>query len=254
MDSNDFEERMRSFEYFHSLRLLPETWTVIRVDGRSFTKFTASGFERPFDLRFRDAMVKAAQALLKEMHGVYAYTESDEISILFPPDWDFFDRELEKVISISAGIASAAFTLALGKPAHFDSRVWLGTNHTLVTDYFRWRQSDATRCALNGWCYWTLRKAGKSVKDATAMLENRSPAFKNELLFQHGINFNDLPLWQRRGIGLYWESYEKDGYDPIKKKPVKALRRRIKVDLELPMKEDYGRFIRKITRGEKGCN
>lgn len=248
MNSDDFEARMRGFEYFHALRLLPETWTVIRVDGRSFSKFTESGFDRPFDIRFRDAMVKAAQALLKEFHGLYAYTESDEISILFPPDWTLFDRELEKVVSISAGIASSAFTLAIGKPAHFDSRIWLGTSKSLVVDYFRWRQSDAGRCALNGWCYWTLRKAGKSVKDATARLENKSPAFKNELLFQHGINFNDLPQWQRRGIGVYWEQYEKEGYNPIKKESVKALRRRIKVDLELPMKENYGRFIRKIIR------
>jgi len=29
-----------------------------------------------------------------------------------------------------------------------------------------------------------------------------SIAGKNELLFQHGVNFNDLPLWQKRGIGL----------------------------------------------------
>jgi tRNA(His) guanylyltransferase len=248
MNNDDFEARMRGFEYFHSLRLLPETWAVIRVDGRSFSKFTESGFDRPFDIRFRDAMVKAAQALLKELQGLYAYTESDEISILFPPDWTLFDRELEKVISISAGLASSAFTLAIGDQAHFDSRVWLGTNRSLVVDYFRWRQSDAARCALNGWCYWTLRKAGKSIKEATAMLENKSPAFKNELLFQHGINFNDLPQWQRRGIGVYWQQYEKEGYDPIKKEPVKALRRRIKVDLELSMKEDYGRFIRKIIR------
>jgi tRNA(His) guanylyltransferase len=249
MDSNDFETRMRSFEYFHGLRLLPEAWAGIRVDGRSFSKFTASGFDRPFDTGFRDAMVNAAQALLKEMHGLYAYAESDEISVLFPPDWNFFDRELEKVISISAGIASSAFTLAVGKPAHFDSRVWLGLNPSLVVDYFRWRQSDATHCALNGWCYRTLRKSGKSIKEAAALLENRSPAFKNELLFQHGINFNSLPLWQRRGIGLYWEPYEKDGYDPIRQEPVKALRRRVKVDSELPMKEDYGRFIRKMIRG-----
>jgi tRNA(His) guanylyltransferase len=250
MNSDDFEARMRGFEYFHSFRLLPETWAVIRVDGRSFTKFTESGFDRPFDIGFRDAMVQAAQALLKEFQGLYAYTESDEISILLPPDWTLFDRELEKVVSISAGIASSAFTLAIGKQAHFDSRVWLGTSRSLVVDYFRWRQSDAARCALNGWCYWTLCKAGKSIKDATAILENRSPAFKNELLFQHGINFNDLPQWQRRGIGVYWQQYEKEGYDPIKKEPVKALRRRINVDLELAMKDDYGRFIREIIREE----
>jgi tRNA(His) 5'-end guanylyltransferase len=31
---------------------------------------------------------------------------------LFAPDWDFFDRSLEKIVSISASIASATFTRA----------------------------------------------------------------------------------------------------------------------------------------------
>ena len=41
----------------------------------------------------------------------------------------------------------------------------------LVVDYFRWRQSDATRCALNGWCYWTLRKAGRGVAEAGDLVQ-----------------------------------------------------------------------------------
>ena len=70
--------------------------------------------EKPFDLRFHELMVQTAQALLQEMQGIYAYTESDEISVLFPPNWDFFDRSLEKVVSISASIATATFTDAAG--------------------------------------------------------------------------------------------------------------------------------------------
>ncbi len=108
---------------------------------------------------------------------------------------------------------------------------------------FALRQADATRCALNGWCYWTLRKSGKSVEEATALLEGQSVAFKNELLFQQGINFNDLPAWQRRGVGLYWEVYEKQGYNPIENKAVVTERRRIKVDEELPAIDAYGEFI-----------
>jgi tRNA(His) guanylyltransferase len=243
VDNNAFEQKMRELEYFHSLRLLPGAWVVIRVDGRGFSRFTESRFDKPFDLEFHRLMVQTASALLENLHGIYAYTESDEISVLFRPDWDLFDRSLEKVVSISASIASSTFTHAYGSVVNFDSRVWLGVDKLQVVDYFRWRQADATRCALNGWCYWTLRNAGESARSATALLDNKSVAFKNELLFQHGINFNDLPTWQRRGVGLYWEEYEKTGFDPIREKEVVAKRRRIKVDEELPLKDGYDEFI-----------
>ena len=78
------------------------------------------------------------------------------------------------------------------------------------------------------------------------MLDAQSVALKNELLFQHGINFKELPTWQRRGVGLYWEEYEKQGYNPIQEKEVVTLRRRIKLDEELPMKEAYEEFIYRI--------
>ena len=246
MDNQSFENRMRELEYFHNLRLLPGASVVVRVDGRGFSRFTESRFEKPFDLKFHQLMVQTAQALLEEMQGVYAYTESDEISVLFPLNWDFFDRSLEKIVSISASVASATLTRAAETVAYFDSRVWLGANPSQVMDYFSWRQADATRCALNGWCYWTLRKLGKSAAQATAELDNQSVAFKNELLFQNGINFNELPTWQRRGTGLYWEQYTKPGYNPVKQEEVMALRRRLKIEEALPMKEDYREFISQI--------
>jgi tRNA(His) 5'-end guanylyltransferase len=170
MDPNDFEAQMRALEYYHSLRVLPGAWTVIRVDGRSFSLFTETDFEKPFDIHFHDHMVKTASALLEELHGLYVYTESDEISVLFSPQWRIFDREVEKLVSISAGVASATSTHQAGVPVTVDSRIWVGVNQELVIDYFRWRQADAARCALNGWVYWTLRNDGVSMADATAAM------------------------------------------------------------------------------------
>jgi tRNA(His) 5'-end guanylyltransferase len=220
---------------------------VVRADGRSFTRFTEERFDKPFDERFSGHMVAAAEALVVEFDGLYAYTESDEISVLLSPRWDLFDRSVEKLVSISAGIASAAFTHACGEPAHFDSRGWLGTTASDVVDYFSWRQADAARCALNAWCYWTLRRAGGSAAAVTRRLEGTSVADKNELLFQHGVNFNDVPLWQRRGIGLAWETYTRDGFNPDTGQSVQVERRRLRVDRELPMKDDYRGSIAKIT-------
>lgn len=248
MNADAFEARMRQLEYFHSLRLIPGTWTVLRLDGRGFTRFVGEHFERPFDERFSNYMVQAAQTLLEEFQGIYAYTESDELSVLFPPHWSLFDRELEKLLSLSAATVSSTFSLACGQRATFDSRVWVGVNEQDVVDYFRWRQSDAGRCALNAWAYWTLRHEGRSVGEATAELAGKLPSDKHELLFQRGINFTELPLWQRRGIGLYWESYEKKGFNPVLGQPVTTQRRRIAINRELPMRDEYSGFIHELLR------
>ena len=248
MHPDEFERRMRALECYHDLRVPPGAWIVLRLDGRGFSRFTESRFEKPFDLRFHDLMVKSAKALMTELQGIYGYTESDEISVLFGPGWELFDRELEKILSVSASIAASTFSLGCREPVQFDSRACVTGDRSLVVDYFQWRQADATRCALNGWAYWMLRQSGASAAKATAELHAQSVAFKNELLFQRGVNFNTLPAWQRRGTGLYLEQYDKQGYNPKAKKAVVVQRRRIKVDHELPMKAEYSKFLRNLIR------
>jgi len=57
---------------------------VVRLDGHCFSTFTR-GFDRPYDLRIHRAMVGTATDLLERFGAVTAYTESDEISLIFPP-------------------------------------------------------------------------------------------------------------------------------------------------------------------------
>lgn len=242
----DLEACMRSLEWFHRERVLPGVWLVLRLDGRAFGRFTAARFVKPFDPRVRDLMCSTAQALLVDFQGLYAYTMSDEISLLLPRPWDLFDRVVEKVISISAGLASAAFTQACGEPAHFDSRIWLGVNEQTVIDYFRWRQADAARNALHSWCYWTLRKSGVDSAEAVRQLDRSTANFKRKLLSRHGVAFDEVPAWQRRGVGVYWETYEKAGYDPVAQRAVVARRRRPTVNMDLPMGEDYDALLRQL--------
>jgi tRNA(His) guanylyltransferase len=243
MKTDDLESSMRELEWFHALRAPPGAWLVLRVDGRSFTGLTEKAFEKPFDERFHAAMLQAAQRLMVALDGVFAYTESDEISVLLRRETELFDREVEKLVSVSAGIASAVFSLEIDAEAHFDSRLWLGVTDKQVVDYFRWRQADATRCCLNGWCYWTLRKEGKSAREATAALEGTGFSEKNELLFARGHNFAKLPAWQRLGSALYWARTEKEGMNPKTGETTIATRRSIFVDEELPRGDDYAVFL-----------
>ncbi len=87
------------------------------------------------------------------------------------------------------------------------------------------------------------RKVGVSATAATSRLEWLSVADKNELLFSHGINFNALPAWQRRGIGVVWEAYEKAGVNPKTSETTTAQRRRLGTVMELPMQDADNAFV-----------
>ena len=252
MTFDELDVKMRVFETAHDYCVLPEVYMAARIDGRSFTRLTKEvhKFEAPFDVRFRDLMVETTKHLMNcGFRVVYGYTESDEISLLFDLGIDVFGRKTRKYNSILAGEASAKFSLLLGRVAVFDCRLCELPNQALVIDYFRWRNEDASRNALNAHCYWQLRKAGLNENEATQKLEKMRVADKNELLFSFGINFNDLPNWQKRGVGLYWEEFDKPGVNPKTGESVIAKRRGIKADFDLPMKDEYDTYL--LTRLEK---
>lgn len=250
---DDLDRSLRRFETAHDHCVLPGLWMVARLDGRSFTRLTREvhPFQAPFDPAFRELMVATTEHLMQcGFRILYGYTQSDEISLLFHPQADEFNRKLRKLNSILAGEASGAFALGLGHLASLDCRISQLSSRALVAEYFHWRQLDAARNALNAHCYYALRQAGQSVQAATSALEGLSTAAKNELLFQQGINFNDLPLWQKRGVGVDWAQVEKVGFNPVTGEDVMALRRVLRRHLELPMKEEYRGLILSLLPSE----
>jgi tRNA(His) 5'-end guanylyltransferase len=246
MKFNELDKQLRIYETAHDHCVMPGIYMVARIDGRCFTTLTKDlhQFEAPYDERFRDMMIETVRHLMQCGFKInYGYTQSDEISLLIDLNDKMFERKERKLNSILAGEASARFSLELGDVGVFDCRICQLPSASLVVDYFRWRHEDAGRNALNAHCYWTSRKQGLSAREATARHAGQSTAHKNEFLFQHGINFNELPSWQKRGVGVYWETYEKDALNPQTNEPVTAIRKRLKVDLELPMKDDYSDFV-----------
>ena len=223
---------------------------VARIDGRSVSQLTrvTHRFDAPYDERFRDHMVATLKHLMEcGFSALYGYTQSDEISLLLRREEDLFGRKLRKLLSVLAGEASARFSVELGAPAAFDCRISQLPRTQDVVDYFRWRYEDAHRNAINGHSYWLLRRQGLDDHTATQQLKSASVADRNELLFQSGINFNALPAWQKRGIGALWENTERTGIDPRTGAEVTSARRRLVIQTELPMGEQYDAFVRGIV-------
>lgn len=246
---------MRAFEENLDQFVLPDVYIVVRLDGRGFTRLTKEllPLARPFDERFRDAMICTVTRLMDCGFKVsYGYTQSDEISLLLEKSENTFGRKTRKLISILAGEASAEFTQAMGAPGVFDCRIIPLPTDDLVVDYFRWRSEDAHRNSLSAWCYWTLRKNGLSAADATRSVQGLSVADKNNLLFEHGINYNNLPAWQKRGVGFCYRMAPSSSVNPVTREAVDVLCRKLNVEMVLPLGVEYESMLRHMLMGTEG--
>jgi len=199
-------DRMKRYERAHDIALPPRMPVIVRVDGRAFHTWTR-GFSRPFDERLIFWMDSVAEQLCRELDGAQvAYVQSDEISVLLHNYKRFatqpwLSNRLQKVCSLSAAIASASMTLLAGRVAHFDARAFV-LPESEVTNYFLWRQQDATRNSLQ-----MLARSLYSHSEC----DEKNQADMQEMCFQKGQNWNDLAPELKRGRcivrdGIGWKS------------------------------------------------
>lgn len=195
-DSTSLGDRMKAYEAPWMTVLPRRMAAVVRIDGRAFHGHLR-GADKPFDMQFIAGMAEVARALCAEMQGaVFAYHQSDEISVLLQ-DWEgthtepWFAGEVQKIVSISAAVATATLcSIRPGRPL-FDARVFVLPNTVEVANYFRWRQNDAVRNSIS-----MAAQAHISHK----RLQGVSGDQMQEMLFtEHGVNWNDYPAECRRG-------------------------------------------------------
>ncbi|KAB1229598.1 tRNA(His) guanylyltransferase Thg1 family protein [Chryseobacterium viscerum] len=249
MKFEEIEALMRKNESLLEQYILPENFMIVRLDGRGFTKLTKEklSLEKPFDQKFSQVMIDTTKYLFSiGFKVIYGYTQSDEISLLIHKDDNTFNRKIRKINSVLAGEASAFFSLQFQEICVFDCRTIAIPNREMLLDYFCWRQEDSHRNSLSAYCYWTLRKNGFNAKQTTETIEKMSQSDKNELLFQYGINYNNLPSWQKRGVGILDKEIKKQGFNPVIKEPVVYLRNELFVENELATRESYRTFLKEI--------
>lgn len=195
-DSTALGDRMKTYEHVYRYAFPRRLPVVIRCDGRAFHGYLR-GAVKPFDMPFIADMAEVAKALCAEISGaVFAYHQSDEISVLVQ-DWQdthtepWFAGELQKIVSISAAVATAALcSIRPGRPL-FDARAFVLPNTVEVANYFTWRQRDAVRNSIS-----MAAQAHFSHKRLQGVNGNQM----QEMLFQeHGVNWNDYPAECRRG-------------------------------------------------------
>lgn len=207
-------DRMKRYETVFKTRLTPRTPALIRLDGKAFHTFTQA-MDRPYDARFHRCMWRAAQTLCEEVEGCkLAYVQSDEITLLLNDygtlqTQPWFDYEVQKLCSVSASTCTVSFYAAFlaefslerlpGRFPAFDARCW-NVPKEEVANAFIWRQQDATRNSIS-----MLAQAHFSHKELHGV---SSAGMQDKLMLEKGINWNDCPIPQRRGVCVVRETYE----------------------------------------------
>lgn len=221
MDTSDLANRMKEYERRNQYYLQKRTPVAIRVDGRSFHTFTR-GFKRPFDDILIKSMQETAKYMCQNIQGAkLAYVQSDEITVILV-DYDtletdcWFNYRTDKLCSIAASMATMKFNRvfidaindycefdenatfeqrnayieAAERGAMFDARCF-NIPKEEVCNLIYWRQLDATRNSIQmvGQANFSHRELqGKSCNDIQDML-----------MTEKGINWNDFPIYQKRG-------------------------------------------------------
>lgn len=85
--------------------------------------------------------------------------------------------------------------------AMFDARVFTIPSNEEVENYFIWRQNDTTRNSIS-----SLAQSLFSHKE----LENKNGNELQEMCFQKGVNWNELPVKVKRGRLIIKEEYQKE--------------------------------------------
>lgn len=189
--------RMKRYEAVTKTFLLPHSYTVLRVDGRAFHSYLRNA-EKPYDFKFMDDMVAVGVALCEEISGsVFAYGQSDEISVLMadlsPNSQPWFGGVVQKMASVAASVATLALVSRRGvegKPG-FDARVFTLPSRDEVTNYFLWRQRDAVRNSIS-----MLAQSKFSPRELHGVNSDQA----QEMLWsQHKINWDQVPTKAKRG-------------------------------------------------------
>ena len=230
---------MKNREIFS--RLITTYPFVIRLDGRSFHTFS-SGYKKPFDEILSQFFIKTAKTLFTDsgFSPDFCYTFSDEISMLIQKP--VYDMRVEKLVSVSSAFTASAFTVfsKSEKPIAFDARV-IPLSASQFPAYLAWRQAEAWRNHINGYCQKILIDDGLSVSEVQKKLDGLNASALHELAFEHGINLSQTPAWQRRGIAVYCGSVEKERYNSMTRKSSLVKRNIAMIDQDLPLfKTDTG--------------
>ena len=238
--------RMKTYyEQIPKTKLMRRCPVAIRLDGKSFHTWTKN-FQKPFDEVLIKSMQETMKYLCENIQGcVFGYTQSDEITLILI-DYQkltsqaWFDYEVQKIVSISASMATLAFRdffkksmaeeISVIEDEFLDNgdfnpkyknkeinKLWLTHKRASekraifdarcfnipkeeAANLIYWRQLDAIRNSIQ-----MVGQANFSHRE----IQNKScNDIRDMLKTQKEIDWDDFPMHQKRGSCCVYRNYQ----------------------------------------------
>lgn len=155
-------DRMKEYENASVTFVDGSKPVYMRIDGRSFSKFTKSlvkgGLvEKPRDKRFEQVFIEATKETVKEFHMALGFHQSDEVSLFFnvlenEASQLPFNGKVQKLCSVVSSYFTSAFMANFqyiyddyAPLLSFDARVCELPSKAESTNMLVWRYQDARR-------------------------------------------------------------------------------------------------------------
>jgi len=229
MRFKSLEDRMLYYRGLTDYKLMPRSYVMVMVDGRSFSHLIKNKFKKPFDDNFIRMMNETAKYLCENVSGCkFAYVQSDEISLVIT-DFEnentesFFGFRLTKMLPIIASLATSKFnqvmadyrigqvtgnsasagdTVQMCRDAinnmplyQFDCKCWNLPTYNDVFAWFLYRQIDCVR---------NSKQAAAQARISHKQLEKLNSDEQINLLKEMtGIDWNDYEDGKKFGRFIY---------------------------------------------------
>ena len=197
MTSTLLPEQIAPYEVFADCPLISGTPLVAHLLGRRFEQRLNERHAEPFDSDFQKALLKTLSHLCAVLGCSFGYADRTDLLLYAVSQ----GSDARRLLSRLAGESAAKLSILAGDVYTFDVRLFEIPSVELARTYFLWQRQKAESAAIERYATHKLSEIGtRNVADMLKGLDNEQ---RIALLKQFGIEYAELPAWQRHGSAVY---------------------------------------------------
>lgn len=202
------------FEYVKAFeseeKLLHDTFIAVSIHGSNFLQFKKDhGMLFPYSDDLIRLMAASARHVMEDFSEISIGLGQDESFVfIFKRTASLYQRRRDKVLTNVISLFGSTFVYkwklffpntTLKYLPIFTGNIILLPRSKIVKEFLYFEQIKMVNKSIDQYTENIMERSGSSQVEIKDFIDNSSFGDKNELMFRHGINFNNIPPWHKRG-------------------------------------------------------